>query len=258
MEITLSKIIPLLIYPFNVALWCLVLAFLLWITRRRRLAGFFLTLSLVLLAVAGNPRTAEYLISSLERQYPPVAISELPQADAIVVLGGGIDIPLPPRQHIDLGGSADRYLHAVRLFKAKIAPLIVLSGGNVFPQPGFDGEAAYAAQLLRDWNIPAESILVESQSRNTYQNAVATKKLLEKHKLKKVLLVTSATHMPRALAVFKRQGIDAMPATTDVLVVKRNEPTALRWLPSISALGGTTYAIHEYMGIWYYRLRDWI
>jgi len=254
----LSKVIPLLLYPFNLALWCLILAWLLWLTKRRGFAAFFLTLALAILLVAGNPRTAEYLLASLEQQYPPVAISELPNADAIVVLGGGIGIPLPPRQDIDLGGSADRYLYATRLFQAGKARMIVLSGGNVFPQPGFEGEAVYAAQLLQSWNVPAEAILIESQSRNTYQNAVETKKLLAKNKLNKVLLVTSAAHMPRALAVFRHQAIDTTPATTDVLVVKQNQPAALQWIPNIGALGGTTYAVREYLGIWYYRLRDWI
>lgn len=258
MEITLSKVIPLLIYPFNLALWCLLIAWLGWLVRRRGVAMTSLTVALAILGVAGNPRTAQYLLRNLEQQNPPVAINELPAADAILVLGGGIGIPLPPRHHIDLGGSADRYLHAARLYRSGKAPRIVLSGGNVFPQPGFAGEAAYAAQLLQDWNVPEGAILVESESRNTYQNAVESKKLLANHGLKKILLVTSASHMPRALAVFRRQGVDAIPATTDVVVVDSQQPAVLEWLPSIGALAGTTHAVHEHLGTWYYRIRGWI
>lgn len=258
MEITLAKIVPLLLYPFNMALWLLLLAWLCWLIRWRGTAMFSLTLALAVLIVAGNPQTAEFLLRDLERQYPPVAIEELPSADAILVLGGGIGIPLPPRQHIDLGGSADRYLHATRLFRAGKAPRIVLSGGNVFPQDGFEGEAAYAVQLMQDWGVPREAMLVESDSRNTYQNAVNSKQLLAQHGLKKILLVTSATHMPRAMAVFRRQGIDVTAATTDVLMVDSDQPKVLQWLPSIGALGGTTHALHEYFGTWYYRMRGWI
>jgi len=257
MEITLSKILPYLVYPFNLALWCLAFAWITALFRRRKWAGFFLTVGLCILGVASSPRIGETLLAELEQRYPPVAVADTPSADAIVVLGGGLNAPLPPRLTVELNQSADRLLHALRLYRAGKAPRIILSGGNVFPQKNIEPESVYASQLLQSWGVPAQAILIEGKSRNTYQNALETKILMAANNLHKLLLVTSASHMPRAYAVFRRAGIDAIPVTTDFVVVKQERPEALDWIPSLGALGFTTAAVHERIGMWYYRLRGW-
>jgi uncharacterized SAM-binding protein YcdF (DUF218 family) len=80
--------------------------------------------------------------------------------------------------------------------------------------------------------------------------------------IKRVLLVTSAMHMPRAHGAFRRLGVDAVPATTDIRVVevpdKFAQPWFMRFLPSAAALSDSTGAIHEYLGYVYYRLRGWV
>ena len=96
------------------------------------------------------------------------------------------------------------------------APLIIVSGGNVFLQEGIRPESAYTADLLQEWGIPQSAIIFEGNSRNTRENAVETSRLLKNRQLNRVLLVTSAFHMPRALATFRAVGIDAIPSPSSI------------------------------------------
>ena len=128
----------------------------------------------------------------------------------------------------------------------------------MFPQQNIRGEAYYIAQLLMEWGVPEEDILFEEKSRNTYENALYIKPLLKSNNLSKVLLVTSATHMPRAYAVFNAQNVDVIAAPTDILMADNNNPGIFNWIPTAHALSNTTSALKEYMGWYYYRLRGYI
>ena len=162
---------------------------------------------------------------------------EMPTVDVIVVLGGAVGGPEPPRITLDLSDAADRVLHTSRLYRADKAPVILISGGSI---PWLGSE------------IP------EADSRNTYENAVLTRQVLAEHGLQRVLLVTSALHMPRALATFKSAGIDAVPAVTDFTVTCKDQRTVIDFLPDAGALLRTTNAIKEYVGYAYYWWKGWI
>ena len=256
--VSLSKILPMLVFPFNVTLWFMLLALaMLWINKVR-LAGSSMAIAIAVFVVSGNPPLSSALYARHERTHLPLPIMEYPVADAIVVLGGSLGPPLPPRLYMDLSGAIDRIWHGVRLYRAGKASTIVLSGGNVFPQPGVEGESFYAAQLLVDWGVPQSAILIEDRSRNTYENALYSKTILNEKNMHKVLLVTSALHMPRALAVFRSNGIDAIAAPTDFNIVPVNRPGILNWIPSLGAMATLTDVIRENLGILVYRLRGWI
>jgi uncharacterized SAM-binding protein YcdF (DUF218 family) len=204
------------------------------------------------------PIFADYLGLTLEERYPPLAVEATPTADAMVVLGGGVAVPAPPRITPDLSDAADRVLHAARLYRAGKAPVVLVSGGTI-PWLGSDiPEAGSMQSLLEEWGVPGTSILAENDSRNTYENAVFTRKLLAVHGLQRVLLVTSAMHMPRALATFTSAGIDAVAAPTDYTVTYREHRTVIDFLPDAAALSRTTDAIKEYIGYGYYRWKGWI
>jgi uncharacterized SAM-binding protein YcdF (DUF218 family) len=217
---------------------------------------------MAILVVAGNPGIARYLVADIERTHPPMSTESAPPADAIVLLAGVIGLPAPPRVAADLSGSADRILHAARLYRAAKAPMIIVSGGNVFPQPGVKPESFYIARLLREWGVPKQAIITEGRSRNTYQNAIETKQIIDARDIDKILLVTSALHMPRALAVFRSVGIDAIPAVTDIMIARYDLPDAhpaiLDWFPNVHSLLLTTLAIREHIGMWTYRWLGWI
>jgi uncharacterized SAM-binding protein YcdF (DUF218 family) len=106
----------------------------------------------------------------------------------------------------------------------------------------------------------------EPDSLNTYQNAVNVSKILKQKNLNRVLLVTSATHMPRSLLIFKHQKIDVIPAATDFLISEQEilesnstiEGRILYALPEAEKLQHTTQALKEYIGIFIYRLKGWL
>jgi uncharacterized SAM-binding protein YcdF (DUF218 family) len=253
--VTLSKILPQLVYPFNLSLWLLLVAGLLVILRRRFAATLSLFLAIVVLMIASSPLSL-ILYRQHERNYLPVPIAQSPIVGAIVVLGGDIGLPLTPRINSEIGGN--RALHAFRLFTANRSKLIIISGGNVFPQNGIEPEAYYTSELLKEWGIPSEAILIEGRSRNTYENAIETKKLLQARQIDKILLVTSAFHMPRALATFRTAEINAIPSPSSYSIVNYSRPRILEWIPSLGNLGRMQAVIHEKLGILVYKYRGWI
>jgi uncharacterized SAM-binding protein YcdF (DUF218 family) len=251
-ELLVSKILTQLAYPLGLSLFFSLLAGLLFWRSRRRPAGLCLLFSLLVLWVPSLPAVSDHLRASLERRYPPVPIEDVPKADVIVVLGGAVEAVIPPRLGIDLGAAADRVLYAAQLYGAGKAQLIIACGGHLPWMKESSAEAPAMAELLRAWGVPNEAILLETESRNTYENALHSKRLLQTNGLKQVLLVTSALHMPRALALFRASGIDAVPAPTDFEVVDRGHRTLMSWLPDADALEGSTRAIKEYLGLGVY------
>lgn len=258
LQIILSKLLPLFVYPLGMSTWLLVAALLLGAANRRRSAMLCTGVALAILVVSGNGRVATALHRSLEQTYPPVPLAASASADAIIVLGGGLGLPLAPRVDIDLVGSSDRLRHAARLYTAGKAPRLILSGGNVFPQPPLLSESEYASRLLQEWGVPGDAVLLETQSRNTYENAQRSRELMARHGIRDALLVTSAAHMPRAAAVFRSAGVAVVPSPTDFNAVDTEQPELLSWIPDASSLAATTTAIKELLGILSYRLRGWI
>lgn len=256
--LVLSKFLTYLAYPLPIGLTLAWIAWGLLFSSKSWKASLLLGLSLGWLTLAASPPFAAMLYQRLEQQYPPQQIIDTANADVIISLGGNLAPPRPPRLDIELVQSSDRLQHTVRLYRAGKAPKIILSGGNVFPQAHIENEASYAARLLKEWGVDDGALIVEGDSRTTYENAINSRRLMEKNDFKTALLVTSASHMPRALAAFRSQNINVIPATTDVLITANDNPTVLRWLPSSGALSATTTAVHEYFGTLVYRLRGWI
>lgn len=188
----------------------------------------------------------------------PVPVHQTRAADAIVVLGGAMEGTAPPRLTEDMSDAADRVLHALRLYRAGKARFIVVSGGYIPWQGGDIPEAATMRALLMEWGIPGNAIIMESASKNTHENAVFTKQVLAHNRLKHILLVTSALHMPRAYATFSSAGIKTTPAPTDFTVTYQDHSALMDFLPSAGSLSRTTDAIKEYIGYAYYRRMGWI
>ena len=125
-------------------------------------------------------------------------------ADAVLVLGGALGAPRPPAQpHLGFGAAADRVWHAAALYRAGKARWVVLSGGSPPGSENVAPEAEAMAEVLRALGVPASAMRLEGRSRNTLENAVLSLALVRQVGARRVLLVTSALHMPRALAVFQ-------------------------------------------------------
>jgi uncharacterized SAM-binding protein YcdF (DUF218 family) len=263
MFVYLSKLLPLFFYPLGLACLCLLVAlFMLW--KRPRTAALAIALALILLLSGSNAWVSRLLVQSLEWQNLPLA--EIPTAEAIVVLGGATRSALPPRPTVDLNEAGDRVIYAAQLYRQNKAPILVLSGGRIDWKGSGPSESGDMASVLTSIGIPQAAIVQEPDSLNTYQNAVNVKKILDSRGIRRVLLVTSAIHMPRSLLIFRHQGIDAIPTPTDFLISEgelqelASTPKAalLNVLPDVENLRLFTSALKEYVGILAYRLRGWL
>ncbi|MGF1541552.1 MAG: YdcF family protein [Pleurocapsa sp.] len=259
----LSKLLPLFIYPLGLSCVLLFLALVLSKVRSRwTFVPVFLVLLIIL--IAGNTRVSNYLVKSLEWQYLP--LSKIPQAEAIVILGGATRNVSFPRVIPDLSDRGDRLLSGAKLYKDGLAPLIIVSGGRIQWFGTEESEAQDMAQILELIGVPPEAIILEPDSVNTHENAAYTQQILQEKGINKILLVTSAFHMPRSLAIFKKQGINAIPISTDFLISKQElaapnyslESQILSLIPSSENLDRTTLVIKEYIGTLIYRLKGWL
>lgn len=243
----LTKFATWLSFPFSLAGLALF-AVCVWpgVPRRPRA---LCALALVLLWGGGSRFVSEWLAGSLERRTAPLAASEAP-ADAIVVLGGGVMPALPPRTSPELSDAGDRVVEAARLWRDGRAPLIVACGGSL---DGTASEAIGMVTLLRFFGVAPESILEDSRSRTTRENALEARRLLDPLVARRILLVTSALHMQRAAALFRAQGFEVVPAPTDWLVVEpapcSTVGALLSHLPKAENLAITTRALREWLGL---------
>jgi uncharacterized SAM-binding protein YcdF (DUF218 family) len=263
MFLYLSKLLPLFFYPLGLSCVLLVVG-LLTIGKRPRTATSAIALALIILLGTSNGWVSRYLVRSLEWQN--ISQSPLPTTEAIIVLGGATRSSLPPRPTVDLQESGDRVIYAAQLYRQKKAPLIILSGGRIEWFGKGTPESQDMATILTSIGIPAEALIQEPDSLNTYENATNVKKILDTRKIKKVLLVTSAIHMPRSLLIFQKQNIDVTPAPTDFLVssgefeelTSTPKSAILNLMPDTNNIDIFTSALKEYIGIVVYRLRGWL
>lgn len=210
----------------------------------RRLGAGLVVGSLAFLWFCSTPACVCLLGVPLERPYLAAQTPEaLPGADAIVLLGGGIG-KSDGLEYPDMADGSDRVWHAARLFKAGKAPRIVVSGAN---------DLAAAVPLLVDLGVPREAILVDNESRNTYENSRFTERLLKESGIEapSVLLVTSAWHMPRALGNFSRTALRVTAAATDFKAhtVRFEERRFFDWvMPYPEGLFVTSVFAKEWLG----------
>lgn len=248
-----GKIVQFFVSPLNLSIGLLLLALALG-RRRPRAQALSICAGLVLLWGASTNFAAHWLMRGLERRYAVLPAPQCPSADAIVLLGGTVYPVEPPRVEAEeMSGS--RAVRAVRLFHAGKAPKILCAGGVPYePLPGVvRNEAVDMRELLQDLGVPPSAVMLEENSRNTRENALYAARILKESGDCSVLLVTSAFHMPRAVALFEREGLEVVPAPSDVR--STGDPWRLsRLLPTPEGLKLTTLAVNEYVGYWGYKL----
>ncbi|MFB2897354.1 YdcF family protein [Aerosakkonemataceae cyanobacterium BLCC-F50] len=262
MFLFLSKLLPIFFYPLGISCLLLFVA-LIMIWRRPKWAAGLISLGLIILLFFSNYWVSTALIRSLEWQN--ISEDELPNAAAIVVLGGAVLPKVPPRPWVEVSEEGDRILYGAKLYRDGKAPKLILSGGRIDWKNTGIPESKDMAELAQAMGVPKTAILEDPTSLNTYQNAVNVRKILDSQGIeRRVLLVTSALHLPRSLAIFKRQGIEAIPAPTDFITIEQDsekvtwQEALLNFLPDVGRLAYSTRALREYIGIIIYRLRGWL
>jgi uncharacterized SAM-binding protein YcdF (DUF218 family) len=248
-----KKIVALFLYPVGLCLGTLTLGlFCLWATRRQRLGKVLVTLGTVVLLLCSTALISSWLLVSLEQRYPallhPETVSWRPKDSTsptwIVVLGGGhrSDLSLPANSQIS-AAALGRVVEGVRLHQVIPGSTLLLSGGAVFdPVP----EAEVMARVAVLLGVKPRNIILESDSRNTAEEAEIIAKMIGRERC---ILVTSAAHMPRTMALFRKRGLEPIPAPTDFLAPNAPSSGPGRFLPGVGSLGQTQTALHEYLGL---------
>ncbi len=244
------KIASLLVTPPASLTVGALLALVLLAFRWRRLALVVLLLAVVHVMVLSFPPVSDALMGSLEKQ-SRAAEAAAPSCcyDAIVVLGGGIGAAHPPEKpEPQLDDGAARVWHAVRLWKRGLAPRIIVTDGSFLAQTGGPpGTGADAMRmLLIDLGVPADAITVEDKALNTIENIRNVRAIIGKGK---VALVTSAYHMPRALHLAVRAGLDVGAFPADYQVVPAARVPWDNWLPGLGALEMSNLALREIVAL---------
>ena len=246
----LSKSLDLLAAPLT---WAIVLALLGFSLRRRRVrlaAGLTLS-SVAVLVFFSLERVAGTLVRRVEsgarRTFTPGTTY-----DAVIVLGGILDSAASSQSgELELNEPVERILRAAELLKSGQARMVLLSGTQFPVRPGVPPEAESLATWLGEQGIDADRIVVESRSRNTHENAVESARIVTQRGWKRLLLVTSAWHAPRALACFRAVGLEP-----DVLPVDHHATDGSNegYFPRAAALAVSTEMLRELVGRVVYRL----
>ena len=245
-----NRMVESLLLPPGLIVALLLAALALW--RFRRTARWLLVSTLAILYFASIPATAEWLIESLQRRFDAIApdSSQTRGAGAIVVLGAGRYPDAP-----EYGGDTvsrlalERLRYAAALHRRTGLPILVTGGATM-------GEPVPEAKLMQQTLVTEfgiEAVWAEQRSRTTAENARFSADALAQRGVYRVLLVTHALHMARAEGVFRRAGLDVVPAPTGFHRPHPMDRGATAWLPRIDALRRTNQALHEYLGmLWYY------
>lgn len=254
-SIAVIKLVSLLLYPLGLFFLLIFISKLLKLLGKQAKSQFIGVTAVLLLLVSSIPAISDSLLVSLESVYPQKKVSQYAEHDVILVLGGGLRLPIEPSTAPQFNNATDRYWLASKLYLAGKASKVIIAGGNVFKQQQLLSEAEYASQLLQKWGVPEKAIFIEKNSRNTEQNFTNLKLQFSLNANQKVLLVTSASHMRRAVWHAERAKLAVTAASADILIRKNSRPAIFKYLPSVAALHNTTIAMHEYYGLWFARLK---
>ena len=249
--IYVHKILPLLISPIFIFLT----AALIFTIKKRNWTALSIT---IIFSISCTSITANPLWRILEAGQTPIHVKNASKTDAIVVLSGMIGaIEFEGNQFIQWG-NADRFMKGIDLVKHDKGDLIIFTGGNLPWQKLATDEGSILRKKALEMNIPKEQILVTSRVENTAQEAQEVAKLLA-NKNKKITLVTSAFHMPRASNLFRQQGFDVYQFPVDFRSRAQSQSlTPMDFIPSAAAANKTFEAIREFLGRTYYGIRSWI
>lgn len=244
-----TRIVQCLILPPASLLILMFVGFLL-VSKKRVLGILCIGTAFILLFGLSTTVVSEYLIEPLENVYPPLKDTRV-DASAIVVLSGGVrDLAWVGLVSEPSEVSMGRTVKGVSLYRTLHIPLLFV-GGNGKPVKQETKEAPAMAHVARDLGVPLNDVRVEATARNTAESAVAVKRMLAR---RRIILVTSAYHMKRAVPLFRKQGFDVIPAPTGYRA-ERQPATWYSFVPSSDNLYSSAVALSEYISYQWYSWR---
>lgn len=244
----LSKILFFLLIPF----WWIVLLYI-WmrVTKSPKVKKRLKVIIIVIAVVFTNP----FIYRTMVGLWQPLAI-ELPHNktyEAGIVLGGFSGYDKYERGYF--GNNADRFIQTANLYHQGIIKKIIMTSGTGSLQQNEPPEALFVRKALIANNVKDSDIILESRSRNTFENAIYSKKIIDSLQIPPpYVLITSALHMKRSGNVFRKAGYDFIEFPCDYKVTPANFTIAQDMLPNISLLNEWSYFIKEIVGLCVYKL----
>lgn len=256
---TLLRQTLLLLQPIGLLWICLIILTLVLFFRRRWKSGTFAFLLTVLVTMCGCTDFPGWLLRGLEKPWAGVKIEELPNCDAVVVLGGGAEPSRFEAGGVHLTKAGDRIIMGLDLIRRGKAPVIAFGGNAVDFEGTKKVEADLVKGLLESWKFPSAEVVSLGENAHTRQEAEKVRALVDQRGWKRVLLVTSANHMTRAAAVFRTLGIDVVPVPCNFLTTVSTAPNGpVFTVPNWAGFEKIGAWAHERTGWWIYRWRGWI
>ncbi len=247
----LSKILPLLVLPIGITLVLVGVG----IVRRRR---WPLVAAMVVLWLSSMPLVAGRLARALEDGATRLPVQSVGAADAIVVLSTG-RVTAPGPEAVSEWTDADRFFGGVQLLRGGKAPLLVFTGGWSPWEPNAPTEGEVMTDYATAIGIPKEQIVTTGRVFNTAEEAIAVAAVLKARQqgTPRIILVTSAFHVPRARLLFEQAGLAVSVFPVDFSGTGGVGVSLMDVLPTAGALAQTQMAVRELYGRLYYRLKPW-
>ncbi|WP_295794890.1 YdcF family protein [Mucilaginibacter sp.] len=240
MFFVLSKLLLVFIFPFTWIAVCLITSL---IVRKPHLKRRFFTIAMVLLLIFTNP----FLLNQFAKRWDVKPAPLTNQTYSCVIVLGGFS-------GVDANGKgvfnamSDRFIQSLKLLTTGKATHILISGGNGNLLAGSFRESDWVKTQLEELKVPDSLIVIENQSRNTLENAAFSKSILaQKHLQPPYLLVTSAFHMRRAIAIFKKQKMDVVPFPC-CYIAGNGEFTITDFIPDAGPLSTWNFYVKEVVG----------
>ena len=243
--IYLHKILPLIFSPLILVIGLIILGIIFNLRK-------FSLIGVIILILSSLPIISNKFIAYLEKDYQPIEIAEIENVDAIVVLSGMIRV-IGDEENLkyEFTDSVDRFFAGLDLFNNNKSPILILTRGKMPWSLGI-AEGEYLKELAIKYGVSEENIILTDEVQNTDQEAKAIKEILTEDA--KIILVTSAFHMPRAEKVFKAANINLIPYPVDFQNSK-SKTTMMDFIPSAGSLFDTSHFVREMIGRLYYNLK---
>ena len=243
--IYLHKILPLIFSPLMLVIGLIVLGIIFNLRK-------FSLIGVIVLILSSLPIISNKFIAYLEKDYQPIEVAEIENVDAIVVLSGMIRV-IGDEENLkyEFTDSVDRFFAGLDLFNNNKSPILILTRGKMPWSIGI-AEGEYLKELAIKYGVSEENIILTDEVQNTDQEAKAIKEILTEDA--KIILVTSAFHMPRAEKVFKAANINLIPYPVDFQNSK-SKTTMMDFIPSAESLFDTSHFFREMIGRLYYNLK---
>lgn len=255
MFFALSKLLSILIAPLT---WVFLLLIVAWRYRKRKRRRRSFIWAMILLYFFSNGFISRQVTRWWEGPASPNPEMNAPYAAAIVL--GGFSSFDPAHQSLEFNRGADRLLHAMRLYHEGTVKKVIISGGSGMLLHPDEKEGHFVRDYLLSIGFPEQDLIIESESRNTHENARYVKAVARQSfpPHARFLLVTSAGHMARAEACFTHEGINADPFKVDFSVGHDDFSFLGLILPSGASFDLWNRLIHEWVGYLMYAIKGYL